>query len=281
VTCFGSAERILGLACLVDGDAERAVTHLSRAVAANRLIGNRPVTAITMADLATALLRRRAPGDHERATDLLSTARAEAQDMGMGARAAALAERLATLTEVSATIQQTGRHWILTAGADSAVVPDRIGVRYLAQLLTNPSRPISALHLAGTSADLAAPAPQPVLDRQARAAYRRRIADLAEQATAAEATGDEVAAKRLRGERDAVLDELRRTTGKGGRSRDFADAAERARTAVRKAIKRAINEIADAEPAVAALLHDTVVTGTTCCYTPDEAHPVRWTLAPG
>ena len=44
--------------------------------------------------------------------------------------------------------------------------------------------------------------------------------------------------------------ELARATGLGGRMRSFADASERARTAVRKAITRAIREIAAANPAV-------------------------------
>ena len=87
-------------------------------------------------------------------------------------------------------------------------------------------------------------------------------------------TSERVAAARL----DALLDELRRSTGRGGRSRPFADAGERARTAVRKAIKRAITEIGESEPALGEMLDRTVVTGTTCVYTPDPARPVNWTF---
>ena len=120
-----------------------------------------------------------------------------------------------------------------------------------------------------------------MLDRQARIEYRRRVAQLTGHVTAAEAAGDTAAAARMRAEIEVLVDELRRITGRGGRSRAFTDAAERARTAVRKAITRAITEIADVEPAVAALLRDTVATGTTCCYTPDSRHPVQWTVASG
>ena len=281
VTCLGSTERVLGLCCLTGGDLDGAVTHLERAVTATRLLGNRPVTAITTADLATVLLRRRADGDHDRARMLLGEARDEAESMGLRRRSEAWARQLARLTESTATIAQNGRHWILTAGAHRAVVPDRVGMRYLATLLTNPSRPIPALQLAGASPGLAAAPAHPVLDRQARIEYRRRVAQLTGHVTAAEAAGDTAAAARMRAEIEVLVDELRRVTGRGGRSRAFTDAAERARTAVRKAITRAITEIADVEPAVAALLRDTVATGTTCCYTPDSRHPVQWTLASG
>jgi hypothetical protein len=281
VTCLGSTERVLGLCCVTGGDLDGAVKHLERAVAATRLLGNRPVTAITTADLATVLLRRQADGDHDRARVLLGEARDEAESMGLRLRSDEWAGQLAQLTEFTATISHNGRRWILTAGAHRAVVPDRVGMRYLATLLTNPSRPIPALELAGALPGLAAAPAHPVLDRRARTEYRRRVADLTARVSTAEAAGDTGAAARMRAEIEVLVDELRRVTGRGGRTRAFTDAAERARTAVRTAITRAITEIADAEPAVAALLRDTVATGTTCCYTPDRTHPVQWTLASG
>jgi hypothetical protein len=280
VTCFGSVERVLGLAALTFGDVDRAVDHLDRAVTANRILGNRPVTAVTTADLANALLHRQAAGDRERAATLLATARSEAEAMGLAARVAAYADQLAGLTERVATIHRRGRHWTLTVGDRSAVVADRLGVRYLAQLLTNPRLAIPALQLAGAAPELAAHAPQPVLDERARAAYRRRVAELTEAIADADAAGEALSAKRLQAELDALLDELRRVTGKRRRSRDFVDPAERARTAVRKAIKRAIDEIAATEPAISALLRETVTTGATCSYTPDPARPLRWTQRP-
>jgi tetratricopeptide (TPR) repeat protein len=281
VTCFGSVERVLGLAAFTYGDVDRAVDHLDRAITANRILGNRPFTTIAAADLANALLHRQGPGDRERAATLLRTARSEADSMGLDVRAAAYADQLAGLAEGVATIHRQGRHWTLTVDGHRAVVADRRGVRYLAQLLTSPRQSISALQLTGATPELLAQAPQPVLDGQARAAYRRRVTELAEEIAHADATGDAPAAKRLQAELDALLDELRRVTGRGSRSRDFADPAERARTAVRKAIKRAIDEISAAEPAIGALLRRTVTTGITCSYTPDATQPVRWTQPSG
>jgi hypothetical protein len=50
----------------------------------------------------------------------------------------------------------------------------------------------------------------------------------------------------------------------------------RLRPAVRKAIKRAIDVIDDANPAIAEVLRTTVSTGTTCSYTPDPRVPITW-----
>jgi hypothetical protein len=161
-----------------------------------------------------------------------------------------------------------------------AVVPDRRGVRHLVRLLTNPGKPIPALVLAAESEDaatvLAHPGRQPVLDQRALAAYRRRIRELDAGLDDARARDDVAVAGRLQAELGALLDELRHSTGKAGRTREFPDPSERARTAVRKAIKRAIDEVTADEPAIGAYLQATVATGVTCCYTPDPGRPVRW-----
>jgi tetratricopeptide (TPR) repeat protein len=274
VTCFGSVERVLGLAALTFGAIDRAVAHLDRAVTANRLLGNRPFTAVTMAELADVLVIRNGPGERDRAVRLLGLARAEAEAMNLAARGAAWSSRLDELVEQEASIRREGRLWTVAVGELRATVPDRVGMQYLARLLTRPGQRIGALALTGVDSERRLGAiRQPVLDDEARAAYRRRVRQLSAELAAA--TG--ARADALRAELEALLDELRRSTGKGGRPRHFADSGERARTAVRKAIKRAIDEIAAVEPDLAALLRSTVTTGATCCYTPARTRPVRWT----
>ena len=80
----------------------------------------------------------------------------------------------------------------------------------------------------------------------------------------------------LRAELDALVDELESATGLGGRPRHFPDQGERARTAARKAIKRAIDAVDDVEPALADLLRTTISTGAACAYHPDPDRPVVW-----
>ncbi|WP_328475919.1 hypothetical protein OHA21_20580 [Actinoplanes sp. NBC_00393] len=92
----------------------------------------------------------------------------------------------------------------------------------------------------------------------------------------ADARGDQAAGERLQAELDALLAEVRRMTGRGGRARAFPAEGERARTAVRKAIKRAIDEVAAGDPGLGRALAATVRTGQMCCYSPDPACPVVW-----
>ena len=97
VVCLGSTERALGMASLTAGHRDRAIAHLERAVAANRLLQNRPLVAITRAELAAALDQRRRGDDRVRANELLEQAVLDAESMGMTARAAAWRRQLPQL----------------------------------------------------------------------------------------------------------------------------------------------------------------------------------------
>jgi hypothetical protein len=66
--------------------------------------------------------------------------------------------------------------------------------------------------------------------------------------------------------------------GLGGRDRRAASAAERARINVTRAIKVAIERIAEHNPALATLLTGSIRTGTFCSYTPDSRLPASWQL---
>lgn len=61
--------------------------------------------------------------------------------------------------------------------------------------------------------------------------------------------------------------------GLGSRVHTFADAAERARTAVRKAIKRVIDEVAVANPSVGEHLAARIETGAACCNRLETLRP--------
>jgi hypothetical protein len=67
-------------------------------------------------------------------------------------------------------------------------------------------------------------------------------------------------------ELDALTHELARMSGLGGRIRSFANMPERARTAVRKAVKRAIEQVTAANPVVGRHLAGRIETGAVCCY---------------
>ena len=157
------------------------------------------------------------------------------------------------------------------------------GLHYLHLLLSRPGLDVPALALSDAVAgNVDARAVDgdagPLLDRQALAAYRRRLGELDDELAEARAHADLAREERLDRERDALLDQLRAATGLGGRARVAGGTHERARVAVRKAIAAAIDRIAALDPSLGRLLVDTVSTGATCRYDPDPDRPMRWIL---
>ena len=118
--------------------------------------------------------------------------------------------------------------------------------------------------------------PIPVLDATSREVYRARLAALAAELDAADRAGDPVAADRIEAERHALLAELRRAAGLGGRRRVVAPEAERARVNVTRTLRAAIERIAPAAPRAAAHLRASIRTGGACRYEPAPDGPVRW-----
>jgi hypothetical protein len=113
-----------------------------------------------------------------------------------------------------------------------------------------------------------------VLDERARAAYRARLAGLDRELADADAHQDVARSARLAAERDALITELARATGLGGRRRRLGDTAERARSTVTARIRDAIGRISGTHPELGRHLSASVFTGTRCCYRP--ARTVRW-----
>jgi tetratricopeptide (TPR) repeat protein len=176
---------------------------------------------------------------------------------------------------VGHVFKDAGR-WTVVLDGQRVRVPDLVGMRYLAELLVRPGQLLTALALASDGTMTGAAPFHEVLDDEARQRYGDRARELSTELAEAEADNDVARAEKLRLELDLLVDELESATGLSGRPRTFADPTERARTAVRKAIKRALDTIDDANPTIADHLRATIVTGTTCAYTPDPRQPVRW-----
>jgi hypothetical protein len=88
-----------------------------------------------------------------------------------------------------------------------------------------------------------------------------------------ERPGENVAAPELRRPRSRKRSPTK--PGNGSRT-EQSQARERARIAVTKAIKSAIEKIRHADPALARLLAINIRTGYTCAYDPDPESPLRW-----
>jgi hypothetical protein len=170
--------------------------------------------------------------------------------------------------------------WSVGREGEERLLPDMKGLRYLRALLQRPGTDISALDLSAmlSGRTVVEPDAGEQVDRQALASYRRRLRELDEEIAEAEDWADPARAERLRGEREALLDEVRRATGLGGRARTVGGSNERARVAVRKAISAALERIEADDPATARLLRTCVRTGLLCRYEPDPDAAVVWTL---
>jgi hypothetical protein len=92
----------------------------------------------------------------------------------------------------------------------------------------------------------------------------------------AEAGNDPIGSERAHVEMDALLRELKRAVGLGGRDRPTGSDVERARINVVRSLRRAIAAIAVQAPLLGAHLDDSVRTGGRCIYLPDPAAAMSW-----
>lgn len=184
-------------------------------------------------------------------------------------------------------------------GGTTRVLPDLKGYRYLGRMLADPGREFHVLDLVAVEQgtlptggpdavgavdpDLAggrglAGGGLPLLDEQARAAYRRRLDDVEDDLADALRCNDPARAELAERDRDYLITELSRAVGLGGRLRAVGSDAERARTAVTRTLRYAIDRLAEADPGLGAHLDNAVRTGTYCSYRPDPRSAVDWSV---
>ncbi|MEV6496606.1 ATP-binding protein [Streptomyces prunicolor] len=175
-----------------------------------------------------------------------------------------------------AGLRREGEYWIVTHGHQVFHLKDTLGLGYLNRLLHEPDREVLALDLAGAGPESAPGDAGPVLDSQAKAEYRNRLRELADDLDEAERWSDTGRAERARSEIDALTEQLAGAVGLGGRDRRAASATERARLNVTKALKSAVRRIAREDPVLGRHLDRSVRTGTYCCYAPDPRTRIAW-----
>ncbi|MET8140896.1 ATP-binding protein [Sphaerisporangium sp. NPDC005288] len=270
-TITGPVDDYLGRLAARLGRPDRAVGHLDAAAALGRRVGALPWLARTLVARAQAMTARGGEGDHDRAADDLARARSIAGRLGMNGV-------LATLEPPADEwrLRRDGDGWSLEAGAETARLRDGRGMHYLRALLAAPGREIPALDLVSGGAGLRAPGGDPVLDDAARAAYRRRLETLDRRLDEADRVGDSERAAALQQERTALVGELRRATGLGGRPRAQAGEAERARVNATRTLWAAVERVESAAPLAGAHLRASLRTGRLFRYQPAPGGPARW-----
>jgi tetratricopeptide (TPR) repeat protein len=164
---------------------------------------------------------------------------------------------------------------LLSFRGQQAQVPDSKGLGDLAVLIGARGADVHVLTLVGHN--LARMGADPVLDERAKAAFKSRLAGLAREIEAADATGSRERAETLLAERDALIRELAAAAGLGGRDRRLGDETERARKTVSARVRDALSKIERVHPELAAHLRSTLRMGTVCTYAPAE--PTSWKVS--
>ena len=175
---------------------------------------------------------------------------------------------------------------------DSVLLRDLKGMRYLERLLVAPNREFHVLDL--VAAEEGSTHEQvafedigtvtrggdagPILDEQARAAYRRRLQEIEHDIEEAQRQHDEERRALAERDREFLVGELARAAGVGGRSRRAGSTAERARTSVTRTLRYSIERIAEHHQALGDHLEQAIQTGTYCAYEPDPRVPVDWVV---
>jgi tetratricopeptide (TPR) repeat protein len=306
----GPVTRYLALCAAARGDNDLALERLAFARKACERMDYKPMLAVIDVDEARWRARRKAPGDIEKARELLESGLARAEEVGVPrmderlARAAALlppteeraAPPPAAEGATTAVLAREGDVWRLDFEGRVLRVRDAKGMRHLALLLANPGIEFHAVDVATAAAGGAVPVAReveglsvragtgdagPALDSRAKAEYRSRLEDLRAEIEEAEAFNDPERAARAREEMDFIAQELSAAVGLGGRDRPAASAAERARVNVTRALRREIRRIAEEDARLGRELETTVRTGTFCAYEPDPRRPVAWDVDAG
>lgn len=268
---------ILGLLASALGEHEQAHGHFTSALAMTTRIDAKLPRAWTGYWFGRALAHR---GDPE-AQRVLDAAARDAAAIGVEGlvercRAAAVttpapiaAPAAAPRAGLAWSLEEHAGSWRVTIADRSFLVPNLRGMGLLARLTAQPHVEIHSLELvSGSSDEVDGGDAGELLDDQARAQYRKRIAALADTIEDAEARGDVQRAEAARDEHEALIKELSRAVGMRGKARRAGSAAERARVTAQRRLRDAIKKIGELDTELGGHLDTAIRTGTFCVYWP-------------
>jgi hypothetical protein len=168
--------------------------------------------------------------------------------------------------------------WVVRFAGQVVHLPDAKGLHDLATIISAHGAEVHVRELVDPEARTAVvvTGADPVLDERAKAQYRRRLDELADQIDEADQLGHNALARKLTDQRTALIRELAAATGFGGRDRRLGDETERARKTVGARLRDSLRRIDRVHPQAAAHLRQAVRIGTSCSYRPVE--PTTWRL---
>ena len=283
---FGPVSYYLGLLATTRGDDAAAARHLDAALGAAKGVGARPFVARILLAQAHAL----EASDPTRSNTLRQQAAELAASMGMHGVTEAARRGTVAAPESDhqrAGLRDEGDFWVVSYKGRTTRIKRIKGFLYLARLLESPGEEFHVLEMtrrtapSETDAPAAADGLGPVLDARAKEEIRRRLADLRDELAEAEANNDGYRASKLHAEIESIGEMVSGAVGLGGRDRTQGSHAERARVAVTKALRAAIERIEQFDPQLADVLARTIRTGVFCSYVPLAQVPIAWEIATG
>jgi hypothetical protein len=269
--CVGAVSHFLGLLEQALGDLDAAVGSFEDALTRHRAMASPPFERETAEALATTLELRDHAGDRDRAHRLSPPLPAPSPPLKVAPPVVAAHELAASLSRSDAGV------WQLVWDGRLSSIGSAKGLELIAHLIRNEGQQVHVLDLVGAGELRSATGQDdgPVLDAAAKQAYRERVEHLRGAEAEADERGDGRSSARARAEREAIEDELARGLGLGGRDRRTGT-AERARVAVAKSIRRALDAIGRSEAACSTHLERSLRTGLSCVYAPDPSSRVKW-----
>jgi hypothetical protein len=252
----------------------------ARALGEVEALGMRALAARMRFELGDLMVRRdREPA---RARELVSDARAAAAALRLhdlvglidrrhprGEARPGVAPPVAPAPARAFALVLEGEYYAVAGAREPIRLKASRGLQYLARLIEQPNVELHVLDLVGSSDADRGDAGE-LVDAGALRAYRARLEALRDRAEQAEMLGDSDAAADAREEMEAIAAELARSTGKGGKPRRAESAVDRARSAVQRRIKDAIDRIEARDGALGKWLRRAVRTGNTCTFRPDD-----------
>ncbi|MET0593359.1 MAG: BREX system ATP-binding domain-containing protein, partial [Polyangiaceae bacterium] len=193
--------RLLGGFATLLGRFADAEKHYADALQIAESAAARPEFARVSIEYGHMLLERGGDGDADRAADLFASARPICEELGLAQSLARLPVAIGSprparsslppdRASLAVTLTSEGDVWALQVGSEILRLKDNRGLQYLARLVREPHRSFHALDLAGASESGELGDAGEALDPEARAAYKKRLAELDDDVRDAEAAND-------------------------------------------------------------------------------------------
>jgi hypothetical protein len=274
--------RVLAYLAGVIGDWKACDRLFERALVSVEAMGRRSMGARMRFELGDLLVR--SDREPERARALLVDARGLASDVGLPDLVALIERRHPGVVPsskeparwsspphpVEFSMVAEGEYFAVETARGTLRFKATVGIQYLARLVEQPNVAVHVFELMGSSEHQDRGDAGELVDAEAVRAYRRRLESLQAALEDAEGRGDVDGVERARDEMETIAKHLTGVTGRRGRTRRAESPVDRARSAVQRRLKDAVQRIGAQDRELGAWLERAVRTGNYCSFRPPD-----------